>query len=174
MTFANRTLVIGGAASGKSRYAEEIALKSARSKVYVATAQVFDDEMAEKVQKHKLQRGDNWHTVEAPFDLCPTLDAARPDQVVLVDCLTLWLTNHILAERDIESETAKLVDAVTRCGAPVILVTNEVGAGIVPENALARRFRNAQGRLNQTMAVHCDHVITVIAGLPMTLKGPSP
>jgi len=170
MDLAGLTLVIGGAASGKSRIAEEMIKASGRPKIYVATAQIFDDEMAEKVRAHRRQRGADWTTHEAPLDLPAALATVQGDQAILIDCLTLWLTNHILAESDIDAETKKLFAAIDACPAPIVLVTNETGGGIVPENALARRFRNAQGRLNQAVAAKAERVVAVMAGIPLTLK----
>lgn len=165
------TLVLGGAASGKSQFAEDICLRSGRSKIYVATTQVFDDEMADKVAKHLAQRGDNWTTIEAPIDVAQALSSAALTDVVLLDCATLWLTNVILGEYDLETETRRLMTAITSCAAPIIVVSNEVGQGIVPDNALSRKFRNAQGQLNQTIAAQADIVVAVMAGLPLPLKG---
>ena len=130
--------------------------------------------MRQRIADHRRQRGEGWLTVEAPLDLAGALADAQPDEVVLVDCLTLWLTNHLLAETDLASETARLMAALEACAAPVVLVTNEVGLSIVPENALARRFRDAQGRLNQTVAARAGLVVGVMAGLPFALKGKLP
>ena len=168
------TLVVGGARSGKSAYAERLATATARPRRYIATAEAWDDEMRARIALHRQDRGANWTTVEAPLDLVAALGAARPDEVVLVDCATLWLTNHLLAEHDLQAEAAALLTSLSACKAPVIIVSNEVGWGIVPENALARRFRDAQGRLNQTLAGAADLVVTVIAGLPLVLKGRLP
>lgn len=168
------SLVIGGAASGKSRFAEGLCVQSGRSKIYVATAQVYDDEMAQKVTAHLAQRGTDWTTIEAPIDVASALAKARADDVVLLDCATLWLTNVILGEHDIEVETTNLLAAILPCPAPVVIVSNEVGQGIVPDNALSRKFRNAQGQLNQTLAAQAGLVVAVMAGLPLALKGAIP
>ncbi|MGL4236115.1 bifunctional adenosylcobinamide kinase/adenosylcobinamide-phosphate guanylyltransferase [Tabrizicola sp.] len=168
------TLVIGGARSGKSAYAERLLTGSNRPRRYIATAEAWDDEMRERISRHRNDRGPRWTTVEAPLDLATALATATPDEAVLVDCATLWLTNHLLADHDLDAETAKLLTALAACPAPVVVVSNETGWGIVPDNALARRFRDAQGRLNQTLAARADRVVTVIAGLPMTLKGALP
>lgn len=167
----NLTLVLGGAASGKSAYAEMLCTQSGRAKIYIATAQVFDDEMAVKVAKHLDQRGTDWTTIEAPLDVASALAKATKDDVVLIDCATLWLTNVILGDHDLDAQTDLLLAALSSCAAPVIIVSNEVGQGIVPDNALSRRFRNAQGQLNQTIAVRADTVVAVMAGLPLALKG---
>jgi adenosylcobinamide kinase / adenosylcobinamide-phosphate guanylyltransferase len=168
------TLVLGGAASGKSAFAEALMLSSARPLVYIATAQAYDDEMTGKIATHQARRGADWQTLEEPLALAPLLAARTPDQAVLLDCATLWLTNHMMAEHDIAAETTALLQALSACPAPVIVVSNEVGTGGVPENALARRFQSAQGKLNQALAAQSDLVVQVIAGLPMVLKGTLP
>lgn len=127
--------------------------------------------MADRIARHKADRGPGWTTVEAPLDLAGALRGAPVDEVVLVDCLTLWLTNHLLAGHDLEKEADGLMAALSACAAPVILVTNEVGWGIVPDNALARQFRDEQGRLNQRLAARADCVVAVMCGLPLALKG---
>jgi adenosylcobinamide kinase / adenosylcobinamide-phosphate guanylyltransferase len=168
------TLVLGGAASGKSAWAEQLVLQTLLQPVYMATAQAWDAEMQAKIARHRDMRGSGWQTVEAPLDLCPALNAANADQTVLLDCATLWLSNHLLAEDDLEAQTADLLAALDRCAACVVVVSNEVGAGIVPENALARRFRQAQGELNQRLAAQAGLVVAVMAGLPLVLKGQLP
>ena len=167
----NLTLVLGGAASGKSRYAEMLCTQSGLSKTYLATAQVFDNEMAIKVAKHLDQRGDGWKTIEAPLDIASVLETSLSTDVVLIDCATLWLTNVILGEHDLDMETRFLVAALTSCKSPVVIVSNEVGQGIVPDNPLSRRFRNAQGQLNQIIAEQSDTVTMIMAGIPLKLKG---
>ena len=169
-TLPKLTLVLGGAASGKSAYAEGLIAACGLQKVYIATAQVFDDEMATKVARHRDMRGEGWITIEEPRDLSAVLSQALPDQAVLLDCATLWLTNVMLADEDIPAASAALIRALATCAAPVVVVSNEVGQGIVPDNALARRFRNAQGALNQAIAAQADCVVAVMAGLPMVLK----
>ena len=168
------TLVIGGARSGKSRLAERLVTGSGRSRRYIATAQAWDDEMRARIARHVADRGDGWITVEAPLDLTSALAAAHPAEAVLIDCATLWLSNHLLAEHDLDAEADHLRAALTACASPVIIVSNEVGWGIVPDNALARAFRDAQGRLNQQLAAQADLVLGVMAGLPMALKGRLP
>jgi adenosylcobinamide kinase/adenosylcobinamide-phosphate guanylyltransferase len=130
--------------------------------------------MRTRIAQHQRDRGGDWLTVEAPLDLAAALAAARPAEVVLIDCATLWLTNHLLADHDLPARTEALIAALAACQAPVIIVSNEVGWGIVPDNALARRFRDEQGRLNQRLAATSDLVVTVIAGLPLVLKGQLP
>ncbi|MEL6959167.1 MAG: bifunctional adenosylcobinamide kinase/adenosylcobinamide-phosphate guanylyltransferase [Pseudomonadota bacterium] len=165
------TLVIGGACSGKSGYAESLCFQSGRSRVYIATAQAFDDEMREKILLHQAQRGENWRTIEAPLDVVAALDKASEEDVVLLDCATLWLSNALLAERDLDQMSNRLLQALAACPAPVIVVSNEVGQGVVPDTKLGRVFRTAQGRLNQRLAAQADTVIQVIVGLPQVLKG---
>lgn len=166
--------MLGGAASGKSAFAESLVLKDELAPTYIATAQIFDDEMAEKISRHRNSRGDAWTTIEEPIDIARALQSATRDQAILIDCATLWLTNIILGDHDIALEMARLRDALHKCAAPVVIVSNEVGQGIVPENALSRHFRNAQGTLNQALAADAELVIAVMAGLPMTLKGALP
>jgi adenosylcobinamide kinase / adenosylcobinamide-phosphate guanylyltransferase len=168
------TLVIGGARSGKSRFAEGLITATFRAKRYIATAEAWDAEMRARIAQHRADRGEGWITVDAPRDIAAALATAHPDEAVLIDCATLWLTNHMLAESDLEAESAALLAALSACPAPVVIVTNDVGGGIVPDNALARRFRDAQGRLNQRLAAEAGLVVTVIAGLPLVLKGQLP
>jgi adenosylcobinamide kinase / adenosylcobinamide-phosphate guanylyltransferase len=170
------TLVLGGARSGKSRYAEMLIAGAARRATYVATAEARDGEMIERIRHHRERRdaGDlAWETVEAPRDLAGILgEVARPDRPVLVDCLTLWLSNALLADADLDAESADLLRSLGALAGPVVLVANEVGLGIVPDNALARRFRDAAGRLNQDVAALANRVVFVAAGLPLILKEP--
>ncbi len=140
--------------------------------MFCATAgEAADPEMAARIVRHQAERDGRWHTVEAPLALGPMLaEAAAQDAVVLVDCLTLWLTNVMLAGDDVEAAGKALARGLPALRGPVVFVSNEVGAGIVPDNALARRFRDAQGRLNQDMAAACDVAVLVVAGLPLVLK----
>jgi len=173
MSAADRTvtLVLGGARSGKSAHAETLIAAAGGAPVYVATAEPGDDEMAERIAAHRARRGEGWRTVEAPVALAETLRTeARAGNAVLVDCLTIWLSNLLIAARDIEAEVEALMAALDGVGGTVVLVSNEVGLGIVPENALARAFRDHAGRLNQRIAAAADRVVLVTAGLPMTLK----
>jgi len=165
------SLILGGARSGKSRHAEALAARYERTGVYVATAVAGDDEMAARIAQHQVQRGGGWRTVEEPLALAPCLQhEAHADRVVLVDCLTLWLSNIMAADRDVDQEIASLVTALKGLAGPVILVSNEVGQGIVPMNALARRYRDHAGLLHQRIAATADHVVFVIAGLAQVLK----
>jgi adenosylcobinamide kinase/adenosylcobinamide-phosphate guanylyltransferase len=161
------TLVLGGARSGKSRHAEALVAASPAPWSYIATAQACDAEMRERIALHRARRGAGWTTVEAPLDLAGAL---TPEGPVLVDCLTLWLTNLLLAERDIAAATAALDAALATRTAPTVLVGNEVGLGIVPDNALARRFRDEAGRLHQHLAARAGSVLFMVAGLPMRVK----
>lgn len=166
--------ILGGAASGKSKFAESLVISTGQPRIYVATAQAFDAEMAAKVAAHKTQRGADWTTIEEPLEVATLIPHQPRGAVVLIDCATLWLTNVLLADRDPEAESATLIAALTRAPCPVVVVSNEVGLGIVPDNALSRRFRAAQGRFNQSLAAEADLVVNVIAGLPQVLKGTLP
>ena len=168
------TFVLGGARSGKSRHAEGLVTAGPGPWTYIATAQAFDDEMRARIAQHRGDRVPGWRTVEAPLDLPGALAAAGPAPV-LVDCLTLWLSNLLLDGRDLPAATAALLAALAaRAGDAgiAVLVSNEVGLGIVPDNALARAFRDAAGRLHQAVAEQADRVVLVVAGLPLTVKGP--
>jgi len=166
------TLVLGGARSGKSAYAEGLIRDASIHAVYLATAEAGDAEMADRIARHRAARGDGWLTIEEPLDLIGTLDRfGRANRPVLVDCLTLWLSNLMHAERDIAAETAALAAAIGELAGPVVFVSNEVGQGIVPDNALARAYRDHAGRLNQAVAAAAERVVFVAAGLPMVLKG---
>jgi len=168
------SLILGGAASGKSAFAERLVTARGGARVYLATAQGRDNEMRARIARHRASRGADWRTVEAPIDLAPALGAATSTETVLIDCATLWLSNLLLAGREAPVETARLLAAIAACPAPVVLVANETGQGIVPENALARQFREAQGQLNQALAREAGLVVAVIAGLPLVLKGALP
>jgi adenosylcobinamide kinase / adenosylcobinamide-phosphate guanylyltransferase len=163
------TLVLGGARSGKSRYAESLAQGE---KHYIATAQAFDDEMRERIATHQKQRGEGWTTHEELFGLPRKLNDIDSDgRFILVDCLTLWLSNFVIAERDWKGPATALCGVLQRMQADVVLVSNEVGMGIVPDTPLGRVFRDAQGSLNQQVAKVADRVVFVAAGLPLVLKG---
>ena len=164
------TFVIGGARSGKSRYAESLLATLPPPWTYVATAEAGDTEMVERIGAHRSRRGANWETVEAPRHLAAALEVSR-SKPILVDCLTLWLSNLLLAEADINAEVAGLERALAAPGSPIVLVANEVGYGIVPEYPLGRRFRDWQGVLNQRIAARADRVVLVVAGLPLAIKG---
>jgi len=174
VTLPHLTLVLGGAASGKSDYAERLVQAAGQPMLYVATAQAQDGEMAAKITRHQARRGAGWRTIEASADVAPALAEARSEDVVLLDCATMWLSNQLFHNADLSTEQPRLFEALADCRAPVVVVSNEVGAGIVSENALARQFRQAQGELNQRLATKADLVITVMAGLQLTLKGALP
>lgn len=166
---ARVSFILGGARSGKSARALALAEQVSGPLTFLATAEALDDEMAERIDRHKAERGPEWGLIEAPLDIASTVQRHRHG-VLLIDCLTLWLSNLMHHERVVDVETARLIDALGSSGR-VILVSNEVGLSIAPENALARRFRDAQGRLNQAVAAAADHVVFIAAGLPLTLKG---
>jgi adenosylcobinamide kinase/adenosylcobinamide-phosphate guanylyltransferase len=163
--------VLGGARSGKSRYAEAAVMAAPAPWVYVATAEPFDDEMKTRIAEHRRRRGGQWQTIEAPLDLAGAIAAAPDGAAVLADCLTLWLNNLMFKGRDIEVETQRFEAAISARQAPTVLVSNELGSGIVPENAEARRFRDLQGRLNQQIAARAERVVLLVAGLPLVIKG---
>lgn len=166
------TLVLGGARSGKSKFAEQLVLRSDLKPVYIATAQIWDDEMRARVDAHVARRGDKWRFIEATDDLETALqEADREANAILVDCLTLWLTNLMMAEANIEARCARLLDQLKSMQAPVVLVSSEVGMGIVPENKLARAFRDHAGVLHQDLADIANEVYLVAAGLPLQMKG---
>jgi len=167
---ARVSLILGGARSGKS--ARALALAAAPPHVFIATAEALDDEMAARIRQHQAERGPDWALAEAPLDLAPAIRThAGAGVTLLVDCLTLWLSNLMHHERNVEAETAALIAAMDRAAGRIVLVSNEVGMGLAPMNALGRDFRDAQGRLNQRVAAAADHVEFVAAGLPLVLKG---
>ncbi|RMB55134.1 adenosylcobinamide kinase /adenosylcobinamide-phosphate guanylyltransferase [Sphingomonas sp. PP-CE-3A-406] len=193
-SFGKTLLVLGGARSGKSRHAQAMAEQAAEQAaaqaapqaaaqaaaqggdlVYVATAQAFDDEMVDRIVRHRADRDARWRTVEAPIALSEALaDADGVASVIVVDCLTLWMTNLLLGDHDIEARTVDLLAVIARMQGRAVFVSNEVGMGIVPDNALARRFRDEAGRLHQRLAAQVDSVDMVFAGLVQRWKGVSP
>lgn len=173
-SFPLLSLVLGGARSGKSALAERLITIANRPRTYIATSQPFDKEMEVKIANHRESRGPDWHTIEAPLDLKPALAEAAPNSVVLIDCLTLWLSNQMHAETDIDVEIENLLNALNSAPIPVVCVSNEVGMGLVPETKLGRQFRDFQGKLNQKVAEQADLVVFVAAGLPLVLKGNVP
>ena len=166
-------LVLGGARSGKSAFAERLVTGFGPERRYIATGEARDAEMAARIAKHRDMRGEGWETIETPIEIKPLLSDpdARP---VLVDCLTLWLSNLVEAEHDVTAETDDLVFAIRKAPMPIVFVSNELGLGLVPETPLGRAFRDAQGRLNQRIAAAVDTVVFVAAGLPLILKGRLP
>lgn len=167
---AHLTFVLGGARSGKSRHAESLVTAYPAPWTYIATAQALDAEMQQRIVEHRARRGAGWETRNVPFQLASMLLSMQPGRPVLVDCLTLWLTNIMLADHDVEAEIQRLVTVLASPGGPWVIVANEVGLGIVPDNALARAFRDHAGRLNQMVAEAADTVILTVAGLPMRVK----
>ena len=164
------TLVLGGARSGKSRHGEALIAAHPAPWHYIATAEALDAEMAARIAEHRDRRDARWITLEAPRDLAGALARVPDGAPALVDCLTLWLSNMLLAEADLEAETARLVDVLAVPRGPWVAIANEVGLGIVPDNALARRFRDAAGVLNQRLAARADRVVLTVAGIPVTLR----
>jgi len=162
---AHVTFVLGGARSGKSAYAEALVTAYPAPWRYIATAQAFDAEMADRIAGHQARRAPGWRTIEAPLDLSGALASPEP---VLIDCLTLWVSNLMLAGK--EPDWPGLLAALDSRAAPAVIVSNEVGLGIVPDNALARAFRDAAGRLHQQVAARADRVVFMVAGLPMVVK----
>lgn len=188
---SDTTLLLGGARSGKTARALELASQSASQAasrvpsqvpsqvagqpsgelIYIATAEARDDEMTARIARHRAERGPRWRTIESPLALAETLSAnSLPESVIVVDCLTLWLSNILLADRDVEAETRALCEAIEQSPAQLILVSNEVGLGIVPVTALGRGFRDCQGRLNQRIAAIAGNVEFIAAGIPLRLK----
>lgn len=166
------TLVLGGARSGKSAFGETLAAASGLAPVYIATSEARDDEMIARIADHRVRRGPEWVTVEEPDDLEGAIAReAQPGRVVLVDCLTLWITNLMMAEADVAARGAALCSVLSRVSDPVVLISNEVGLGIVPDNRMARDFRDHAGRLHQEVAAVADTVYFVAAGLPLKMKG---
>ncbi|MEC9432669.1 MAG: bifunctional adenosylcobinamide kinase/adenosylcobinamide-phosphate guanylyltransferase [Pseudomonadota bacterium] len=174
-TLARHALILGGARSGKTRAALDWAASLGPARIYVATAEPGDAEMADRIARHRAERGAGWRTEEVPLDLAPALTGLGASETgadaVLVDCLTLWLSNLLMAGRDPEAETGVLIDALASVRVPTLLVSNEIGMGLVPDTPLGRSFRDAQGRLNQRVAAAVGHAVFVAAGLPLRLKG---
>ena len=172
VTSPGAVLVLGGARSGKSAFAERLVAETGLSRHYIATGRAFDDEMRERIARHREDRGDGWQTHEEPLALAARIaDVARADRAVLVDCLTLWVTNLMLEERDIAAECSGLLEALRQAPGRIVLVSNEVGLGIVPENRMARAFRDHAGRLHQKVAALVPEVYFIAAGLPLKMKG---
>ena len=173
-SFPRLSLILGGARSGKSAFAEKLATSAARPRAYIATSQAFDAEMEAKIAKHRQDRGLDWQTIEAPLDIEAALAEVTANSIVLIDCLTLWLSNQMHAAADIDVEITNLLTVLSATPNPVICVSNEVGMGLVPDTPLGRQFRDFQGRLNRKIAEQADLAVFVAAGLPLTLKGRLP
>ena len=170
MADQRRILVLGGARSGKSAYAEGL-MPARGHKIYIATAHAGDAEMATRIEAHQARRGADWKTVDAPYDLAAAIRAhASADTHMLVDCITLWLSNLLLAGHEVENAVDELLDTIDKMQGTLALVSNQVGSGIVPDNALARKFRDLAGWTNQRLATASDEVVFMVAGLPLTLK----
>ena len=173
-THSGVTLVLGGARAGKSAFAEGLA-KGWNQRVYLATAVVTDDEMAERIALHQARRGHDWRTVEEPVELAAAVRReSAPETGLLVDCLTVWLGNLMHHGHDVDAAREALLESLAAASGPVVLVANEVGLGIVPDNAMARAFRDYAGRLNQAVACTASQVYFVAASIPMAIKGPRP
>jgi adenosylcobinamide kinase / adenosylcobinamide-phosphate guanylyltransferase len=167
---ARLTLVLGGARSGKSRHAQILAMATPPPWVYIATAQALDDEMRERIEKHKASRGKGWSTIEEPIELAQAVAEAPAQAPLVIDCITLWVSNLMLGGRDVDAAMARFVKSLDGRKAPTIVVANEVGAGLVPETALGRAFRDQAGLINQKLAVSAHDVLLMVAGLAMPLK----
>ena len=165
------TLVLGGARSGKSVYAEKLLEESGKPMVYIATGEARDDEMIERIFQHQARRGAEWTTIEAPLDVCGALLEAGSGKIILLDCITLWVANMMAVELNIEAEVHKFCDLLAVSDSDVVIVSNEVGLGIVPDNTLARKFRDEAGRANQMIANACDRVVFIAAGQALLMKG---
>ena len=167
------TLILGGTRSGKSAYGEMLALKNFSSPIYIFTAQAWDDEMKSRIKTHKKRReGKNWKDIEAPIELGTAIkNNAISNNCILVDYLTLWLTNILLAGQDIDDAINELLQMIKACPGEIILISSEVGLGIVPDNSIARRFRDLSGKLHQKLAMEAENVLLMVAGIPMVVKG---
>ncbi len=168
------SLFLGGARSGKSKIAEDFCTSTGFSPVYLATAQAQDSEMVARIEIHKNRRAPNWRLLETPLNLSEALSRVKPTEIILIDCLTLWLSNVMFSGRDLLQEQANLCTAIKNCAGKTVCVSNEVGMGIVPESTLGRQFRDAQGSLNQEIAALSELVVFAAAGLPLVLKGSWP
>lgn len=168
---AETTFVLGGTRSGKSKFAEGLVLKSGLKPVYIATGRALDDEMVDRIELHQGRRGDAWQTIEEPLALVDALQqASNPGRMVLVDCLTLWITNLMMAEANVEHESAGLVRFLQEASVPIVIVSNETGMGVMPMNKMAREFNDITGSVHQEIASVCDAAYLVTAGLPQRLK----
>lgn len=172
--FPRVIFILGGAASGKSEFAERLVETAEKAKHYLATSQNLDAEMDAKIAHHRDRRGPGWTTHEAPLEPAAVLERLTAGDICLLDCATLWLSNQMLAGHDLAVAQDRLLAAVSACRADLVIVSNEVGQGIVPADALSRRFREAQGRLNIALAARADLAVQVVAGLPLVLKGTLP
>ena len=174
ISFPKLSLVLGGTRSGKSAFAETFVSITGRPRAYIATGQAFDEEMESRIMQHRQSRGPSWQSLEAPLDLLSALEGVPENSIVLIVCLTLWLSNHMFEESNIETETFRLLEGFTKSKSPIVCVSNEVGMGLVPETPLGRQFRDLQGSLNRQVAEQADLAVFVAAGLPLVLKGELP
>jgi len=172
--FPKMLLILGGASSGKSAFAESLVLKSGRKPVYLATCVATDSEMKARIKRHRDRRDGRWRELEVPTDLAGALGWIAADEIVLVDCMTLWLSNLMESNQDIDEASKRVQAQIKSSAAPVVLVSNELGLGLVPETKLGRDFRDEQGRLNQKLAASANIVAFIAAGLPLVLKGKLP
>lgn len=168
------SLILGGASSGKSAFAENLVLKSGRKPVYLATCAATDAEMKARIKRHRKRRDGRWRELEVPHELAGALGWIAADEIVLVDCMTLWLSNLMESNHNVDEALKRVNTQIAASAAPVVLVSNELGMGLVPETKLGRDFRDCQGRVNQTLAADADLVAFVAAGLPLCLKGKLP
>lgn len=168
---AQSTFVLGGTRSGKSTWAEALVERSAKQKIYLATGQGLDSEMRQRIDQHRSRRGETWQTIEEPLEIVPHLQKLDDTAIVLLDCITLWISNLMAARLDVAGHVEQLCKVVDEGWLELVIVSNEVGLGIVPDNALARAFRDEAGSANQMIAGACEKVVLVTAGLPMILKG---
>lgn len=166
--------VLGGAASGKSAWAENMLVSSGLDLIYLATGRAGDGETSAKIALHRARRDKRWETIEEPLDIVSVLGDLGPDRPVLIDCATMWLSNLMMAQSDLVTAQKALLAALAHCRAPWVMVSNEVGHGIVPQNEMARAFREAQGRLNVSLAAESELAVVIMAGLPIVLKGALP
>jgi len=167
-----KTLILGGARSGKSTYALKLGEMHEQHRIFIATAQPLDQEMRERIASHKAVRSNKWETIEAPLDLSDAIASCQNDDAfIVVDCLTLWLSNLMHQDLDVDGEVQRLISSFNSSAASIVFVSNELGLGLVPETPLGRSFRDEQGRLNQLIASECDIVEFIAAGLPLRLKG---
>jgi adenosylcobinamide kinase/adenosylcobinamide-phosphate guanylyltransferase len=164
------TFILGGARSGKSARAQTLAEQSGRAPIMIATAQAFDAEMHDRITKHQSERGPAWATIEAPIDLAAAIGQVQTPATIVIDCLTLWVTNLLMADIDIPAASTALLSACQNSQNPIIMVTNETGFGIVPPDPLSRRFRDEAGHLHQLVAAAADEVTLMVAGLPLAIK----
>jgi adenosylcobinamide kinase/adenosylcobinamide-phosphate guanylyltransferase len=172
LSHSGQTFILGGARSGKSGFAEQLITESGLEPVYVATGRSLDEEMAERIRHHRARRGAGWQTIEEPVALVDVLQTqAREGRALLIDCLSLWVTNLMMDNRDVDDEASRLAESLSGTGGAVVLVSNEVGLGIVPDNAMARQFRDHAGRLHQLVAAQAKDVYMMAAGLPRKMKG---